>query len=470
MYSLSFKDMKRVVPAGAPMFFDRIQTIDGAENNFSGDFSLLNTLRAVVYPRLQPDEKIYFGFRSFDCDVTLLPDQEIGRNRLFLFTAEKFTSSMPDDMDSIIAEWHYRRVADMSAFVKNRLKQDVFIWQNTEENGTIILCRTLDYSLYHFLQAMITRYFPTMFNQSNPPSEQDFQIMKALTADGSSPYSEAIASAFSCIDFRESNIKFILDGFYRKGADARLADANETLSSIERDLSSIMQRYRDMMKTRDDVLNIIRGLEGAQYGSEKELIEMIVRNKEITLKGVSDDGDSISMLIHGYLDVFDPDDAQRYLDNDGSTLLSMYDVSNPVFKKRKDRRKLLRAIFSADHKIKCRTVAAVRVGRHVGICRDFRIGDGLVSDYGAIPNPHINTYNCFGQNFYVVAEMMKEERWCDAVSIAVTCVHSINVTESASTRPFLQELFATDGKCLELPSGECVSPEEALNWLNEEGE
>ena len=470
MYSLSFRDMKNVVPAGAPMFFDRIQTIEGAENNFGRDFSLLNTLRAVVYPRLQPDEKIYFGFRSFDCDVTLLPDREIGQNRLFLFTADKFTSSMPDDMDSIIAEWHYRRVADMSAFVKNRLKQDVFIWQNTEKNGTIILCRTLDYSLYHFLQAMITRYFPTMFNQSNPPSEQDFRIMKALTADGASPYKEAIASAFSCIDFRESNIKFILDGFYRKSTDERLAEANRSLIGIETDLSNTMQRYRNLMKNRDDALTIIKGLENAEYGSENELIEMIIRNKEITLEGVSDDGDSISMLIHGYLDVFDPDDAQRYLDNDNSTLLSMYNVANPVFEKKEDRRKLLRAIFSAEPKIKCRTVAAVSVGRHEGIERTFQISGNDLSEHGAIPNPHINTHNCFGQNFYVVADMMKEERWCDAVAIAVTCVHSINVTESASTRPFLQMLFETDCKCLELPSGECVSPEEALNWLNKEEE
>jgi hypothetical protein len=90
-----------------------------------------------------------------------------------------------------------------------------------------------------------------------------------------------------------------------------------------------------------------------------------------------------------------------------------------------------------------------------------------------MPNQHIDTHGCMGDNSRIINDLLKQGEYIGALEQTISCAKSLNWADSTVMRAFMNTMYGEssyNNKCIELPDGSVVNPEEAIKWLESQSE
>ena len=133
-------------------------------------------------------------------------------------------------------------------------------------------------------------------------------------------------------------------------------------------------------------------------------------------------------------------------------------------------KKLMTEIFvSEEPRLRIRVCASYRFDLNGSVApnghRDFGAEYG---DY--LPNPHINDYNCMCNYTTTINRLLRNHDYIGALEQCVASCKSLNWGDSAVMTSFMRSMWGNgnNNRCIELPDGRIVKPNEAISWLEQQ--
>lgn len=360
----------------------------------------------------------------------------------------------------------FRELEDLKVFTSKYMNARFYI--NEEQKITYILVLNMNMRDFHFLQMLIPRYLPWYF-ADKPLNKDEIELVFSFKQRYSSTYEALIAKAANGIDLRNYVIQDIIGDFEKKSRRQQYENAKRNVDAVRAQIDENMSMYRSLIEKLDKAHISVAGLKAMiDAGSGNgELVDFFIHNKSIM--PVSAEGSKVEFLVKGYLDTYDPDMYTTMSANKHSHLFNGYSVGKSAFESQKVRKEFLDAIFGEDArlKIKCCAYYRLDIRGNVDSSRGYHFPVEY-KDY--LPNPHLQHYDCLGNHRQFICECLNRGDMVAAVSQCMGSARSINIGESTTMEKFLRDLFSTDAKIIELPDGNSVTTEEALEWLNNNGE
>lgn len=467
------------------VFFENI--VGYGSWHFKRDYSLLAVVRALLYNRLKQEDGIFSvkikevnysmsamepHFNNTHVLLDTMVDPSTLHNNILMCnvaTTPEASAKIFEIVDSASSGFlklhtNFRESNDLRAFVgRHNINARFFV--SDEAKSTVIIVEKMELRSYHFLISLVPRYIRWYLTE-RPLDAEEIQLCKALTEPYSLKFEKMIAEFCSRIDFRSHNVKRIMGDFERKARRRQLRDAERRVNEADERIRQNIESYKVLIKKLDEERIRLAGIQQVldNTSDNSELIQYILKSKYINPTGTSER--SFGVIIHSYLDVFDPEMAGRMLKRDSSVLLSGYSVSdgNSVFRKMENRKKILSAIFSEDCVLKIKTCShfTIDLSGEVYPSRAYRYPDEYAD---MIPNPHLDRYTCLGQNYTVMRERILAG---DTVGCLMQCVMSakcLNVADTTVVSYFMDRLFHSSKRIIELPDKSSVTLNEAFEWL-----
>lgn len=87
-----------------------------------------------------------------------------------------------------------------------------------------------------------------------------------------------------------------------------------------------------------------------------------------------------------------------------------------------------------------------------------------------MPNTHIDRYHCMGNYSRTINELLRKRNYIGALEQCIASCKSLNFGDSAVMGEFMRTMWSnnTVSRCIELPDGRVVKPNEAIRWLDEQ--
>lgn len=380
---------------------------------------------------------------------------------------DKFVEKVAGSDGFVHRNPEYSEMTDLRDFVSKRMNARFFI--DKESRSTFIVVSAMNSRRFHYLQSFIPRYLPWLF-KDKPLAEDEIALLTSLTSKLSSDYERIIDEFAEKFDVRGIMIKNMVGNYQRRTRERQIDSARSELRSVMSDMNNLLERYADRVRSRDTLNIRIMGLTSAmdQDNDDDELVEYFKCNKGVTPIGIRDS--RLTVIVKTYIDSFDPDAFDTLSRRSGSHMYVGYDIGNYAFQEFDDRKLFLKAIFGEDPKLKVKTCAVyyLDVMGSVNTSSHYDYPADCI-DY--MPNPHINHHACLGNHARYICERLNSGDMVGAIEQCVSSAKSINLLEGASVRPFLEDLFSSRcSKCIELPDGSSVTPEDALAWLKFQSE
>lgn len=449
---------------------------------YNGDTSFAATLRALLIPRIG-EGKINLilqqgSFRSFRIDHDFFYNYEYRwidyakSDTIVMYNFQvsdksndqDFFDALDDPENGFIKR--NERYTALDA-VSKALSSSVNIraYSNLETRTTIVFVSRLNMRSWHLLQCTIPAIVRWYFTESKI-TEEEKKLLMSLNNRNSTDYERLIEEFASKFDFRTYMIDHVVTGFEKATRESQLNSMDNNIENIEYEIRSILDRYKGYIEQLDEykvrragLAEMIRTGEGST-----ELTDYFRSNKQLDPVEVS--GSHLKFIVRTYLDNYDPELYETMAKRPGSHLYHDYDTV-PKFENAGVRKKFMDAIFSDDPILRVRMCAYydLDIRGHVSSYSGYRYPNNC-SDF--IPNPHLQYHNCLGDHQRYINERLLAGDTIGAIAQCIASAQSMNLGEDVTVKYFFQELFTTKKKVIELPDGTHVSPEEALDWLNEQ--
>ena len=216
---------------------------------------------------------------------------------------------------------------------------------------------------------------------------------------------------------------------------------------------------RDTNNKIQDRMYTLAGLENAlnERSEDSELMEYFMCNKNLSVMKVS--GTTIEFVAHGDADMYDEEAFEQYVGNHTGFLYR--DINPDISPEQMEM--FYCAIFGGDYKLRlCAAYTA-----------DFRTGLKAFSNYPTFPpesstyfpNPHIQQFGCIGTYAKNFQEYMRKRDYIGAIDQATVSARTLNFHDSGVIARLAQNLSYTTIKCIESPTGELLTPLEAIKEL-----
>lgn len=447
--------------------------IRGSE--FNGDATWVATMRALLGERISEDSSVRFRYLRRQSSVYDLSDCEdiylrqtggLERNHIVLLSHESSADANEEALkkyDEIMPTHGFVSQADLREYLyRRKISGRVFV-NETDRITLIVTAGVMNFPTYHLLQALMVRYLPWFFKDDNKPTEQDKELIRALTSNYSADYEAAIEKAALKFDFRSHQIRTIIGGFERNTLQVRRNALQRDCENLKYEYERAMANYNEFLRQYLEKELMMTGIEAkiASGDTSKELVDFFIANKclvpiEITNRG-------FSFVVNTYLTNFDPTAMKKIGENRYSYLYE----NNPVesFATFEDRKLLLDNLFCRNAKMKLRMCAYFNIednGIHTSTGYPFPSESNTY-----MPNPHLHRHACFGNNLPHINGRLREHDYVGAVIQCIGTAGSVNLTEGASTRPMCQWLFNeyAERPCIELSDGRVLSPVQTLEWI-----
>ena len=451
-------------------------------DRFMGDCSFLATLRALLFNRIPKDETVTFKVSRSDYssgDVASGNKRDMVRNicrtNAAIDTAGGFalhyfnnmTQKANTDSFKLVEEYFeslypgYKRLDKITEFYRKAFPVVCFL--NAEKKSVALFVEQMDYRRFHYLQCAIFPMFPWYFDLKTGLTELEMSLVRSLMENSPDPYRDCIRKICDTFDFRSATIRQQLAGFELRYIKDALASSEGQYRSITENIADFNRRLSDELTKLNDLNFRISGMrQKLEEGSEdSEIMDYFLANKNLTLKASA--GAQIEFIARGKLEYFDPEMAERAVNNKSSLL---YVRGSRMGKD--DRELLWRAIF-LDEKIRVNVCAAFTLSISCGVntCSHYSYGDDFDD---CMPHPHIDEYGCMGDYVRIVNDLMQRHDYIMALEQCIASTRSLNFADSTVLGYFVSALMEGGNKsrCLELPDGRIVKPEEAVKWLKEQ--
>lgn len=355
---------------------------------------------------------------------------------------------------------------NISAFFAGKF--EVLCYANPKKRSVYMFTSRLNARLYHYLQCSIPAILTWFFDEKKL-TEEELELMHSLTEQSEEKYLSIINKMASDMDFRTMNIKKNLADFEKRIIRNGMSKIQGDIDALDRRIREYSENMKNALSERNIHVATLSGYELKLNSDDldTELMNYFLCNKKLVLCGV--DRDYLWFGVKDYLTYYDEEAAKTYINNSRSYIYNDYrgNVS------KEDMKKLMTAIF-IDKKLKVRFCSKFKfkVCEHLEVAR-YASFDAEFDGY--TPNPHLDRYQCLGDNRTYINEALIAN---DSIMVIEQCVASnkcLNFRDSAVGSIFMGTMYenSSEGysyKCIELPDGKVVKPSEAVKWLYEQEE
>lgn len=451
-------------------------------DRFMGDCSFVSTLRALLFNRVPKEENITLKISRSDHSSSHIASvnkrdlaRDICRSNNMIgvtggFALHYFSNTAPaantesfkiieENFEALYPE--YKRLDKVTEFYRKAFPVVCFL--NHEKKSVALFVEQMDYRRYHYLQCAILPMFPWYFSPQAGITELEMNLVKSLMENIPDPYRDCIRKIYDTFDFRSALIRQQLSGFELRYIKDALADSEGQYRNITNTIADFNRRLHDELVKLNDLNFRITGMrKKLEEGSEdSEIMDYFLANKNLTLKSSS--GSQIEFVTRGRLEYFDPEMAERAVNNKNSILYSRGSRMNKA-----DREILWKAIF-LDETIKVNVCAAFTLSINGGVNArsHYSYGDDFED---CMPHPHIDEYGCMGDYVRIVNELMQRHDYLMALEQCIASTRSLNFADSTVLGYFVSTMVdgGSKSRCIELPNGSVVKPDEAVKWLKEQ--
>ena len=459
------------------------QNITG--DKYGNDISFLATLRALVAPRIKEGENIRlrFGRTNYDsntigsvpqdravgaiCDGYNLSDTN-GAIIIHSFAsdqasnlanlkviANKFTSRYPG----------YHRLEKVQEFYRKSFNVDCYI--APERRNVIVFVDSLDNKKLHYLQVSILAFLPWYFNPEDGVSDLEMELIYSLRETSPDKYVDCLRRIAEQYDFRTARIRQLLNGFETRYEKIECDKMRQEIESFDSEVNRLNNQIGAVLGRRNDACIRLMGLERKieEGGEDSEIMEYFLCNDRLSLEAVTDR--DMYFSVKDYLTYFDSEMAERAISNPRSFVYRT-DGRNYSGVSAEKMKKLMWEIFVEESpRLRIKFCAAYRfdLNGSVGTQSQHEFSYEF-SD--AMPNPHIDRYNCMGDYSRTINQLLQRRDYIGALEQCIASCKSLNWGDSPVMGEFMRTIWGESGhnnRCIELPDGRVVKPAEAIQWL-----
>lgn len=475
MFSEIIKSTELTDPMSNSYFDNRI-----VGEPYCCDSSFLSTARALLDKRVEDGEKfIIINYnmnyrRRSDADINYYISgcEYCGITILSISgVPSDITGEFLEKLDNSIAKSDtfsgFSKLEKVTVFYSKAFPVVCYI--NPEKKSTLLVVLDLDIKKYHFLQCGIVAYLPWYFNPDDGISDMDMELIKSLKESSSEKYLELISKYAKILNFRDEYIKKMLTGFETAADRNRIDYLNEEVKRLIRDVESYSDRIASLIKQKEDFNTSIIGLKNKilEQGEHSELLDYFLANKRLEL--ITTYNDTIVFVVKDYLEYYDEEFVENALNNENSYFFYPNGKNGSRKIPKEDAKLFFKALF-LDKTIKMRMCGnyTLTLSGNVNASSGF---DYPVSCKNYMQNPHFFFHACLGNYRPAINQMMINNDYIGAIEQCLASARSVNVGESATMDPFIEELYGfrnqMNREVIELPDGRVVDMKTAIEYLKE---
>lgn len=465
------------------------------EGSISGDawqrdYSFLSTLRALLGNRIGEGKiNLRFGVSTYNDSAlngittqramsVLLNEHGKVENELYIHNLNNMSDQSNGAWAKMITEHFeevyegWKRVDKVTMWFRRVFNVICFI--NPELKSTIVFAEKMDIRKMHYLQCTIPSYIPWYFGEKIDVTKDEIALLESLREKTPDHYTELIAEFAKSYDFQTGRIRKLLRGFETRYERDECDRVQSNLVSIDNTIQNLEEQIADYLRRRRDNEIKLLGLQAriaqSTDGGDSELMEYFLCNKSLLLQNVS--GSTITFIVRSTLEYFDSDAAESYINNKHSYFYTYYEDPRMGDLTAEERKLLMTEIF-VNQTLKLHVCAAYELtldGSAYGL-------SGY--DYGydcddCYPNPHIDHYHCLGGYESPIVKRLKARDYIGAIEQCVASCKSLNLGDYPVMGKFTDAMIGHSSgrntRCIELPTGEIVTPRQAVDYLMKEKE
>ena len=240
----------------------------------------------------------------------------------------------------------------------------------------------------------------------------------------------------------------------------------EQIEHADSEIGNLNDSIGRILNHRNEYCIRLLGLENkiACAGEDSEVMEYFLCNDKLYLEEVTNT--DMYFVAGDYLTYFDKECAENTIANKRSFVYG-YDSSRAKVSA-DEMEKLMTAIF-IDETLRIKVCAAYRFSLAGNVSPN---GDhSFPSEYSTyMQNPHIQLYTCMGNYTRSINDLLRKNDYIGALEQSVASCKSLNWADSTVMADFMAAMYGVgrrglNTKCIELPDGSVVKPEQAVQWL-----
>ena len=366
--------------------------------------------------------------------------------------------------DEYLPEGYNKEFVNFERFLAEKLDQDIYI-RTYDSRVVCIFATKLNLQVIHAAQVFIPVLIPKYFDEC-PRTEAETKLLVSLSQYTDAAYRKEIHNLIDDPKLKEILLHKSLFGFEKRLRTTKYKNAAQKAEDLLGEMERILEDYRQACCRRNEAVAYAEGLKVQMDAVEvdTEFEQYLAANKLLT--DIDIQGDHLSFIVKTFVDPYLPDDWDS-LSRRGY-IYEGYRSTGSVLDDKANMKLLLDAIFSRNHSLKLRICAYFTMdvfGTSVSSIRDYDyVGQNpTLANY--IPNGHLNTHNCFGQNRSDILVQMADGDMIGAVECCINVARRMNVAESASFAPFVESIKKCKGKCIMSEDGTEMTVAEAVNYL-----
>lgn len=446
--------------------------------NYRSDKSFLSTIRAIYGLACERNKWTLF-LRLNECytadearkkSVTLLMDningvpEESGAVQLTGMFDDEEVDKISEDILKLDG---YEEIIKVQKYFQAQLKLRCFT--NKEKKRSIVVYNgmVITTALDRFLQSALLSFTPWI-----TPTPEMIELETSLT-QGKAEYLACLEKLAKKLDLRSLYIEDMLGEFESKMLNARVRNIENDNDQIRRKIESYNSAIRDYqgMIYENNIKIIGMKSKSVEDANDNAIADYFKANKALYVCNSDVSGDSeFEFIVDTTLEYYDPDQVEHALENKRSFIYrSDYGTYDSDYISTKGMAKLMRAIF-CDEKLKLHVCGAYVIDIESGVFAP-RGHDFSTSDAGmrCLPNPHLYYYSCLGNYERQINECVSNGDYVMAVQQCIASCKSLNFGDYVVMSRFMNMMYGhnydANRKCIELPTGEIVTPEDALVYL-----
>jgi len=481
MFSNILRSTALVNENADPCFENAIEgvSLGNGDSSYRGDVVLLSAMRAVLDKRRGNDRIQLTYINSYssgseshstiasrvleNADLetpNLLTVMGLGlsnencKDELFREIAAKITESGDGWIEVPAVREYFLKSFPLQCFV------------NVEQKSALLVAGNLTVTRVHLLALAIPVVLPWYFGEDKKCNEEEKAVLRACTQTSSEPFEKAIEVIAKGYDFKTAKIKRMLSGIETRFERNKAQSLRNEIEALYSRMDEYYQRISNALREIDEKGLYLIGLESkiaeGIRDEDSEIMQFFMNNEHIDLVSTSER--EIRFICTGYLNDFDEDSAEGVINNRFSVLYRNVRVMN-----KDDLYRFYKAVFM-DKTLKVRTCGAYNIllqGKASGVS-NYSFPDSYNRYF---PNPHIQGHGCTGGYGRDATKALEKQDYLTALNICCMSVNNLNFRDGVVMGTFADHLFSDAGwnrKCVELPDGTVVKPEEAVKWLKEQ--